>query len=83
METRILHLLYLRVVWSWRGEKFNMKMNYTQLPIYGEAHKESSWWWNWAVKTVLLKKPEEEIFKMHMYAIQLAEAVRASYNIYN
>lgn len=65
-------------VWSWRGEKFNIKMNHMQLPIYGEAHKGSSWWWHWVVKTVLLKKLEEEIKKMRMCTIWLAGVVKAS-----
>lgn len=49
-----------------------------QLPIYGEAHKGSSWWWHWVVKTVLLKKLEEEIKKMRMCTIWLAGVVKAS-----
>lgn len=50
-----------------------------QLPIYGEAHKGSSWWWHWIVKTVLLKKLEEGILKKKSTcAIQLREALGAS-----
>jgi len=55
-----------------------MKMNYMQLPIYGEARKASSWWWHWVVKSVVLEKLEEGVKKMHMCAIQIAELVRAS-----
>lgn len=32
----------------------------------GKLIKGSSWWWHWIVKTVLLKKLEEEIKKMHV-----------------
>lgn len=68
-------------VWSWWGEKFNTKMSYMQLAVYGEAHKGSSWWWHWAVKQLFWRKLEGEIKKRHTCTVQLTEVVRASWSI--